>query len=82
MNEVYIKKRWEEDNVIYFIHFRNNIAIRQIEIYPDKEFYLSSSNPIIEDSMLYDQSIETLDIEYSDIISKDEFESIWNKKKL
>ncbi len=34
MTNVYIKKYWEEEDVLFYLHFINNIAIRQIEITP------------------------------------------------
>ncbi len=78
--DIFIKKKWEEENIVFYIHFKNNIAIRQIEVYPDDKRYLSVSNPVYMDSGLCDQSLESLDIEESDFIDETEFENEWNGK--
>ncbi len=31
MRDFFIKKYWEEDNVMFYMHFRNGEAIRQVE---------------------------------------------------
>lgn len=79
MADIYIKKYWEEENVIIFLHFNNYIAVRQIEIYPNKTICLDEKNPIKEDSMLCDQALDYLMYEESDIISQQEFELNWRK---
>jgi hypothetical protein len=29
---IYIRKEWEEENIIFYLHFQNDEAIRQVEI--------------------------------------------------
>jgi hypothetical protein len=79
MADIYIKKYWEEENIIIFLHFNNYIAVRQIEIYLNKTIYLDEKNPIKENSILCDQTLDYLTYEGSDIISQQEFELIWRK---
>lgn len=81
MNDIFIKKKWDEEDIVFYIHFKNDVAIRQMEIYPNEIRYLSESNPFYKDSWLCDQSLETLDFEKNDFIDKIEFETLWNNKK-
>jgi hypothetical protein len=78
MKQVFLKKYWEEENVIFYMHFKNGEAIRQVEIRPAAKLFLSLSNPMNGDSILYDQSLEELDLKESDLITEDEFNKIWD----
>lgn len=80
MQEIFIKKYWAEQDVLFYIHFLNGIAIKQIEITSKNKILLTSENPYQEDSMLYDQSLEDLELNDSDFIKKEEFYKIWNDK--
>lgn len=77
--EVFIKKYWDEEDVLFYLHFQNNEAIRQIEITSTSKLKLTANNPINGDSMLYDQSLDELDLEESDFITKEEFNEAWNE---
>lgn len=81
MDDLFIKKKWDEENVVFYIHFKNNVAVRQLEVYPNEKRYLSESNPFYQDSGLCDQSLETLDIEENDYISELEFDNAWNNRR-
>lgn len=72
--ECFIKKAWEEENIIICIHFRGEDAIRQLEIYPDRIARMP-------DDMVYDQGFSDIDWKPEDFISGDEFEELWNKGK-
>ena len=75
----YIRKYWEEENVMYYLHFVGENAVRQIEIEPDEAIYLSTDKPIYEDYSLYDQDLSSLDLTPEDFITKEEFEKVWHK---
>lgn len=77
MKEKFVKKYWSEDDILFYIHFIDGIAIRQIEISGKSRIYLSLDNPIVNESMLYDQNIEDLELNENDFISKEEFEKKW-----
>ncbi len=78
MNErIFIKKYWDEEDVLFFIDFENGRAIRQIEISKNKKKCLTLEKPQQDTSLLYDQSFDDLDIEESDIISEEEFNRVW-----
>lgn len=81
MRESFIKKYWEEENVWFYIHFKNEEAVRQIEHSPKGKVFLSISTPQKGDSMLYDQSLKDLDLKDSDFITKEEFEKVWSEQK-
>ncbi|AFD07527.1 hypothetical protein [Solitalea canadensis] len=80
MKEVFIKKYWKEGDVLFYLHFQNGVAIRQIEITSNAKLFLTSSSPQKDNSMLYDQSIDELDLEETDFITEDHFNKIWNER--
>lgn len=79
MKEVFIKKNWEEGEILYYIHFIGENAVRQIEIYPDTVILTSLDKPIVKDTMLYDKNLSDLDLDLIDYITQGEFDSIWKK---
>lgn len=79
MKELFIKKYWNEEDILFYIHFQNENAVRQIEITDKGKIYLTLENPQQGESMLYDQSINDLDVNHSDFISKEEFEKQWQE---
>ncbi|SFN92368.1 hypothetical protein SAMN05421594_4732 [Chryseobacterium oleae] len=78
IQELFVKKFWKEESIWFYIHFQNEEAIRQIEISSKGKVFLTLENPQQGESMLYDQSIEELDLQDSDFIPKEEFEGTWN----
>ena len=79
MKEDFIKKYWEEEDVLFYIHFQNDEAMRQIEIRSDEKIYLNLEEPIKGESMLYDQKLYELDLEEVDFITREEFDLTWRK---
>lgn len=79
MEEVFVKKYWDEENVLFYLHFQNGEAIRQVEITPTSKLKLTSHNPLNGESMLYDQSLDELELNKSNFITEDEFNKIWNE---
>ncbi|MBS0027230.1 hypothetical protein ACTJJ0_12255 [Chitinophaga sp. 22321] len=77
MQELFVKKYWKEENIWFYIQFQNKQAIRQIELSSRGKVFLTLENSQNGESMLYDQTIEELDLESSDFITKDEFEKEW-----
>lgn len=82
MEDVFIKKRWDEENILFYLHFKNNSAIEQMEVSSQGIIRLSEENPIYGDLALYDQSLEDLSLDKSDYISKEEFEDVWTNSIL
>lgn len=80
MKELFLKKYWEEDDILFYFYFNDNEAIKQIEINRKRIFLTSKESPINEESMLYDQSLEELEYEENEVITKEEFMNIWNCK--
>lgn len=80
MKETFVKKYWGEENTLFYIHFHDEMAIRQIEVTSKGKTFLSLANPNENESMLYDQSIDGLDLNENDFITKDEFDTIWNQQ--
>ncbi|MEE1207535.1 MAG: hypothetical protein UHP27_05110 [Muribaculaceae bacterium] len=78
MIDRYIRKYWEEENVEYFLHFRDEEAIRQIEVHPDKIVMLSTEHPVDDESFLYDQNYSDIEWNVKDFISAEEFDKTWN----
>jgi hypothetical protein len=77
MEEKFVKKYWIEDDILFYIHFVNDIAIRQVEVSGNNKICLSQDNPVVNESMLYDQNMEDLELNENDFISKEEFEKVW-----
>jgi len=80
VKEVFVKKYWGEEDVLFYLHFQNGEAVRQIEITPTSIVKLTSNNPLNGDSMLYDQSLDDLDLKAADFITEAEFNKSWNEK--
>lgn len=79
MQELFVKKYWDEENILFYIHFRDGEAIRQIEETSKGRVLLTSENPHNGESMLYDQPLEELKLNDSDFITEEEFNKIWNQ---
>ena len=79
MKEVFVKKYWDEEDVLFYLHFQNDEAVRQVEITPFSKLKLTTSNPLNGDSMLYDQSLDELELREADFITEEEFNEVWNE---
>jgi hypothetical protein len=77
---IYIRKEWDEENIIFYIHFQNDEAIRQIEISPKSKTFLTLENPTKGESMLLDQSLEFLELDKKEFITEQEFNAIWDER--
>ena len=77
MEQVFIKKKWEEEDILFYIHFSGQDAIRQIEVMPSKTVFLTSEEPVKGESMLYDQDLKDLSLDEKDFITQEEFETAW-----
>jgi hypothetical protein len=82
MKEIFIKKHWYEEDTLFYMHFQDGRAVRQIEISPSGIKYLSLKNPVQGESALYDQSLDDLELDQEDFISENEFETAWKKQQL
>ena len=80
MQELFVRKYWDEEDVLFYLHFQNGEAIEQVEITPNGKVFLSLENFGKDTSMLYDQSLDDLDLEDKDFITKEEFYRIWNEQ--
>lgn len=80
MDEIFVKKYWKEEDILFYMHFENNDAIRQIEITSNNKVYLDIQNPIQGESMLYDQKLDELDLNEEDFITKELFNKAWEER--
>ncbi|MCG2613322.1 hypothetical protein LZZ85_03485 [Terrimonas sp. NA20] len=80
MREVFIKKYWAEENILFYVHFQDGRAVRQIEVTPNHKVFLSTENPIEGEFSLYDQSLDDLQLDQKDFITAAVFESVWGKR--
>jgi hypothetical protein len=80
MKEVFVKRYWADDDITFYLHFQNGKAIAQVEMTPKGKIYLSTDSPLVGDSMLYDQSLDELDLGENDFITKEDFMKIWDEK--
>jgi Predicted phosphatase homologous to the C-terminal domain of histone macroH2A1 len=79
VNRIYIKKKWDEENIIFYLEFENDYAIKQMEIHGNTIVRLSQEHPVEGEFFLYDQTLSDLEIEPHDYITEDEFYKIWRK---
>jgi hypothetical protein len=80
MEELFIKKYWPEENMLFYVHFQNGLAVRQIEITSDRKVFLSTEYPQENGSTLFDQSLQELEIDRKDFITQSAFELMWAKR--
>ncbi|MET0465463.1 MAG: hypothetical protein ABW007_20050 [Chitinophagaceae bacterium] len=80
MKEVFIKKYWAQGNTLFYVHFQDGRAVRQIEVTPARKIFLSTAHPQQGDCTLYDHLLDDLQIELRDLISKTMFELVWDKR--
>lgn len=77
--EVYTKSYWDEEDMFIYNHFIGEMAVRQIEIWPNKMIFLSLEKPLNDGAMLYDQSLAELDLRQLKFITAEEFDKIWRE---
>lgn len=78
MRQQYVKKYWAENDILFYLHFKDGEAIRQIEFTPKGKIFLTLEEPQKGDSMLYDQTLDELDLQESDFITEEEFNKVWS----
>lgn len=77
MKDVFIKKYWDEEDVMYYLHFQGEDAVRQIEIERDKKIFLDREHPDFGEYGLTDAYLSQLTLDKEDVISREEFETAW-----
>jgi hypothetical protein len=80
MKELFVKKYWLEEDILFYLHFQDGKAVRQVEVTSKGKVFLTLDSPQYEESMLYDQSINELTLESTDFITQEEFDKVWNDK--
>jgi len=76
MKEVFVKKYWDEEDVLYYLHFQDGDALRQIEISKGIKMCYDVSYPA-QARFVNDQKLEELELEEEDFITKEEFDEAW-----
>jgi hypothetical protein len=79
MKDIFVKKYWEEEDVLFYLHFHNNRAVRQIEIASEGAVFMDLDAPFCNGAMLYDKPLDELNLKKSDFITEKDFNSVWNK---
>lgn len=77
---IFIKKEYEEEDVVIYLHFKGEYAVRQMEISSDGITRLSEAHPISGEHFLYDQKFSDINWASQDFISQEEFENKWEGK--
>lgn len=77
MDDCFIKKSWEEESVLFYLHFHNRLVVRQIEVLLEETVYLTIENPIQGEHLLCDKELDDLSFEESDYILEKEFNKMW-----
>jgi len=79
MKETFVKKEWPEENIVIFLHFQGEYAVRQLEIKANHVERVTLDNPIKERIVLCDAFLSDLELSETDFITKEEFERAWIK---
>ena len=77
---MFLKKFWAEGEILFYVHFQDGRAVRQIEVTLKNKVFLTTDHPSEGDSVLYDQHLDDLQAGPRDFITREEFERIWNKR--
>ena len=75
MKEVFAKTYDKRIGILFYFHIQNNILERQIEIRGDGKYFFDRNNHISGKELINDIFLNDYEI-----ISKSEFELIWNNK--
>ncbi|WP_438589100.1 hypothetical protein [Duncaniella dubosii] len=57
MSEIFIRRYYQEENIMYYIHFIGEEAVRQLEIHTGKRLRYTTEHPYDDDGGLYDQRL-------------------------
>ena len=77
MPESFFKRYADEEGVMFYLHFKDGIAVRQIEVSKKGKIRLSTAHPIEDGSQLCDQPETGCDLIPADAITRGEFEETW-----
>jgi len=77
--DLFLKGHWEAEDVIFYLHFKGQCAIRQKELHEDRLIKLDTIHTFEGDSMLYDQNLDDLERDSFAEISEDEFNEMWDE---
>lgn len=80
MGDLYIKKFWNEEGIMFYLHFQDDIIIEQIEIQGMRKVCLDEKHPCQGEYSLADVTFSELDIEDPIYITKQEFDAVWNNE--
>jgi hypothetical protein len=81
MEELYIKKFWVEEEILFYDHFRDGYAERQIEVSSIGAKYYSWEDWPRDRDFLCDGKLENAKFDEEDFITAEEFEAAWDKRK-
>lgn len=79
MDNCFVKKYWKEEGILFYIHFQDGVAIKQLEVSSQEKVYLTLDSPILGDHTLCDQRLNSLTLSDSDYISEKEFQEVWDR---
>ena len=65
---------------MFYVHFLDGKAIRQIEVSVRSKIFLSADHPVEGNATLYDQHLDDLCAQARDFITREEFERVWEKR--
>lgn len=79
----FVRKEWEEESTIFYFHFIDDYAVRQIEINSvGEKVFLDEKTPVNGDYFLYDQQLSDMNEELlpNNFITEEEFNNIWKDR--
>lgn len=81
MKELFIKEYWDEEHVLYYLHVRNDMIVRQIEATIQRTLYFDVDNPTQGECFMCDVPFSELEKDEWNYISKEEFDRKWNERQ-
>lgn len=82
MQKHFTKIYYEEKDMWFYNHFQVQVAVQQIVIAPEGKFYMIAEHPFQGEHMLYDQSLDDLELQDSEFISEEVFYSVWKNRAI
>lgn len=78
MEDLYIKKYWDEENIMYYFHVHNDVVVRQIEIQDGEKNCSDIAHSLQDNASIADICFSEMEIDNPAYVTRQEFDSVWN----
>ncbi len=77
MENVYIKYYWEEEDILFYFHYKDDWAVALLEITKGYRIRLTEDEPDNGNLELTDQPLSEAELKPEHYISEEEFRKAW-----